>query len=81
LPTPTETRAILDGTYEGHAWADGVPLTARGNVYVFVIGPGGYLEYHGLSQLCAREKVTFGCTSVPRPSEFMAQLSHIGDQA
>jgi hypothetical protein len=78
-PIATMTRELLEGKYDGWHWADGAPLQNRGNVYVFVIGPGSYLEYHGISQLCGKENVTFGCTSVPQPADFMAQFSHIAD--
>jgi hypothetical protein len=83
LPIPRMTRKILDGNRDGFTWADGGrgEPGKYGNVYVFVIGPGSYLEYHGIQQLCDKANVTFGCTSVPRPSEFMTQLSHIGDRS
>jgi hypothetical protein len=51
LPIPIMTRSVLDSHYEGCAWGDGVPLTARSDVYIFVVGPGSYVECQGVAHL------------------------------
>jgi hypothetical protein len=48
-------------------------------VYVFVVGPGSYVEYHGVMLAGGREQITYGATSLPRPSDLMMQLMRIGE--
>ena len=84
LPIPTIFKSVLEGELDGFCDQDKKPIHHIGevtNVYVFVVGPGSYVEYNGL--MYAAESlgvnVTYGCTSIPRPSEMMSQLTHFGD--
>ena len=55
--------------------------TEIGNVYVFIIGPGNYVEFNGLLALANKNKLelTYGCTSMMRPNEFLSSLQNIGN--
>ena len=74
--------------------ADGASAASRSrNPYnqaiAFVVGPGNYLEYQSLRQ-CAQtaqptpgvsgtgRKVTYGCTEVLTPTEFVTQIGALG---
>lgn len=52
----------------------------------FVVGPGNYLEYQSLRQAIAStasatglggRRVTYGCTEILTPNEFVAQLAQL----
>jgi hypothetical protein len=81
LPVAQYTRDILDGNLDGFQWG-GRPLAGpRGNLYIFVIGPGSYVEYNGVMQAAGKESVTYGCTSMLTPNAIMEQLRRIGDRS
>ena len=59
---------------------------------VFLVGAGNYLEYQSLRQAVAHgggqlstaiggRRVTYGCTEVLSPKEFVHELSQLGDSA
>ena len=82
FPVCALTRDILNGNLSGLCDEWGKPirqLKSFGSVFVFVIGPGSYTEFHGVASAVSGVDVTYGCTSIPRPAEFMDQLLHIGD--
>jgi hypothetical protein len=81
LPVAQYTRDIIDGNLESFTWG-GRPITGpRGNLYIFVIGPGSYVEYCGVMQAAGKESVTYGCTSMLTPNTIMEQLRRIGDRS
>ena len=60
-----------------------------GQAIVFVVGPGNYLEYQSLRQSVqtmpaatgiagATRKITYGCTEILTPTEFIGQLGALG---
>jgi hypothetical protein len=79
LPVAQTVKNVISGNFDGFVWGDGGGVRPYGHVYVFVIGPGSYLEYNGVMEVAGSEKATYGCTSIPRPSEFMEQFQRIGD--
>jgi hypothetical protein len=90
-PIPKTVKALLGGAVNG--WVQISPLSEGtesplvsananecGNVYVFVIGPGSYPESIGVMKVGQKKNVTYGCTSIPRPEEFMHQFTQIGSR-
>jgi hypothetical protein len=80
LPVAQTVKNVISGNFDELVWGDGGRVRPYGHVYVFVIGPGSYLEYNGVMEVAGNEKATYGCTSIPRPSEFMEQFQRIGDR-
>lgn len=84
LPVPTMVKSILDGELEGFCDQNEKQLYQLHDfdkVYVFIVGPGSYVEYNGLMYAAEslNVNVTYGCTSIPRPSEMMTQMMRFGD--
>jgi len=84
LPVVQTTNKLLKESIDGFRLMN--PLTGKaedpepiGNVYVFIVGPGNYLEYQGLMELASKERIeiTYGCTSILRPSEFLQGLAEM----
>jgi hypothetical protein len=80
LPVAQTVKKIISRDLNGFVWGDGGDVRPYGHIYVFVIGPGSYLEYNGVMEVAGPEKATYGCTSIPRPSEFMEQFRRIDDR-
>lgn len=87
LPVVEKTRRIIEESIEGYTLKN--PLTGKnedpnqkmGSIFVFVIGSGNYVEYSGLQSL-ARDnniEITYGCTSLTRPNDFLDVLMHMND--
>ena len=87
FPIAAVTREILKGHLDGFCDESGHQIRQLKNfssVFVFVIGPGSYIEYNGavsISNELPTLNITYGCTSIPRPSDFMSQLMRIGGDA
>ena len=84
LPVPTIVKDVLEGEVDGFCDQDGrsyQEFDEYKNVYVFVVGPGSYVEYNGLMYMAQKMdvNVTYGCTSIPRPSELMSQLMRFSE--
>lgn len=81
LPVVETTRRLLNDSIEGFKIMNPTTGLAEkpdsvGNVYVFVVGPGSYVEYNGLINLGSKSKmeITYGCTSMLQPKVFMEQI-------
>ncbi|KAH0792791.1 sec1 family domain-containing protein 1 [Histomonas meleagridis] len=85
LPIVEKVRKIIEESIEGYILRN--PLTGKtepspiGSVFVFVIGPGSYVEYNGLQNLGKRNnlEITYGCTSLVRPDDFMEMMKKLGN--
>ena len=83
------TRHLLDENIEG--WVLTNPATGQvikqeavGDVYVFVCGPGNYIEYTGVMDYANKKKsenveITYGCTCMLRQDELMNEILHLSD--
>ena len=86
LPIVEMTRRMLEESIDGFCLMNvqtgkTEQPTEIGNVYVFIIGPGNYVEFNGLLALANKNKLelTYGCTSMMRPNEFLSSLQNIGN--
>lgn len=53
------------------------------DVMVFVIGGGNYVEYQNLVDYARNkgiQRITYGCTEMVSPLQFVEQLQHLGSQ-
>ena len=78
LPVVATTKRLLEESIDGFTLSNPInsvsnPNEDIGNVYVFIIGPGNYVEYNGLLELGRQKKleITYGCTSMMRPCDFI----------
>ena len=83
------TRTLLDETIDGWdlmnpATGSTIPAEAVGDVYIFVCGPGNYIEYTGLMDYASKKiseniEITYGCTCMQRQEEYLSELMELGD--
>ncbi|KAH0787784.1 protein sly1 [Histomonas meleagridis] len=85
LPIVETTRRILEENIDGFNLMNIQTgkieqPTEIGNVYVFVIGPGSYVEMNGLMDIAQKNNIelTYGCTAMIQPNEFMKLMQKIG---
>ena len=85
LPIVETTRRILEESIDGFTLMNVQTgkveqPTVIGNVYVFVIGPGSYVEMNGLMEIAQKNNIelTYGCTAMVQPDEFMQMMQRIG---
>ncbi|KAK8880803.1 Sec1 domain containing protein 1 [Tritrichomonas musculus] len=78
LPVIETTKRLLMDNIDGFKLQNPIgsntnPNEEIGNVYVFIVGPGNYVEYNGLMELGKQKniEITYGCTSMMRPSDFI----------
>ncbi|KAK8854008.1 Sec1 domain containing protein 1 [Tritrichomonas musculus] len=81
IPVVDTTKRLCMGRIEGFDYKNPINSTSDlsegvGNVYVFIIGPGNYVEYNGLMELGRQNNIdiTYGCTSMMRPCDFIESL-------
>lgn len=89
VPVVQKTNDLLSVSTDGFVLKN--PVTGKdakkvpiGDVYVFVVGPGNYVEYAGLMGI-AKERsgedfeISYGCTCMQQPNEFLNDLIQLSE--
>ncbi|EAY09549.1 Sec1 family protein [Trichomonas vaginalis G3] len=90
VPVVSRTRYLLEDSIDGYTLKN--PVTGDvnekqlqiGDVFVFVVGPGNYIEYAGLMTMANKRKsegleISYGCTCMQRPNEFLKDLIQLSE--